>query len=184
MKDLTAPPLGPDALRLSRRALMSALVTLTAAPPLTEEAWALPQGNAHAAPPSVAAVPRRLHTATTLGGGMVLVAGGYQEGPLADCQVFNAANNRWYNVAPMKTPRAQHAAVALGDGRILVLGGFYHGALADAEIYHFASDTWRRVEPMAFPRYDHSAALLGDGSVLIYGGAYEGVLDAPEIYNP
>jgi hypothetical protein len=181
MKDLTEHPCEPATPRLSRRTLLSALVTLTATPMLAEEVWANPQAAPGAA--AIAAVPRRLHTAVLLSSGLVLVTGGVYEGTLADTQLFNPSTGLWYAAAPMNTPRSQHASVLMGDGSVLVMGGFYQGALADVEIYHPASDTWTPAPPMAIPRYDHSAVLLGDGSVLIYGGIYEGILDSPETYK-
>jgi len=184
MKDPAEPPFEPTTLRPSRRALLSALAALTAAPTLSSEAWASPHTPLHRDPEAaVAPLPRRMHAAAALHNGLILMTGGVYEGTLADTQLFHAATGLWYPAAPMNTPRAQHAAVALGGGRVLVLGGFYQGALADAEIYTHATDSWSPAAPMAIPRYDHTAVLLGDGSVLIYGGANQGVLDAPELYT-
>ena len=185
MKYLTDDPVDRVAPHLSRRALLSALVALSATPTLSSEVLASPHTPLKHDPDSaVAPLPRRLHTAVALHNGLILVSGGVYEGTLADTQLYHAATGLWYPAAPMNTPRAQHAAVALGGGRVLVLGGFYQGALADAEIYFHDTDSWSPAAPMEIPRYDHTAVLLGDGSVLIYGGANQGVLDSPELYTP
>ncbi|MCW3055279.1 MAG: uncharacterized protein JWN14_4449 [Chthonomonadales bacterium] len=184
MKHLTEDPVESLTPHLSRRALLSALVALTATPTLSSEVLASPHvALKHDHDSAVDPLPRRMHTAVALHNGLILVTGGVYGGTLADTQLFHPASGRWYPAAPMNTPRAQHAAVALGGGRVLVLGGFYQGALADAEIYSHATDSWTPATPMEIPRYDHTAVLLGDGSVLIYGGAYQDVLDSPELYT-
>ena len=183
MNDQAGNPFETAPLRLSRRALLTALTAVGATSLLKEEASATPQNTRPPGPPIDSGLPRRMHTAVVLENQLVLVSGGVDAGTLADCQLFNPNTGHWHDASPMHTPRAQHAAVLLEDGRVLVLGGFYQGALADAEIYTPHKNLWTPAPPMAIPRYDHTAVLLGDGSVLIYGGVYQGVLDSPEIYS-
>src|SRR5262249_8678646 len=58
-------------------------------------------------------------TATLLGDGRVLVAGGNT----AACELYDPANGTWSNTAAMSASRTQHRAVRLNDGSVLVTGG-------------------------------------------------------------
>ena len=77
------------------------------------------------------AVPRVEHTATTLGGGMVLVVGGTGE---SRAEIYNPAHNVWSDIgAPMN--RYNHTATRLSNGRVLVVGGYGIASLRSVLVY-------------------------------------------------
>jgi N-acetylneuraminic acid mutarotase len=103
-----------------------------------------PVGDMHVARGAVPKVAgRAYHTATMLGDGRVLVAGGFgyitnftQSVILQTAEIFDPSSATWRLTGNMNQPRAQHAAVALADGRVLVAGGYDFGPpLASAEIF-------------------------------------------------
>jgi len=93
---------------------------------------------------------RTFHTATLLGSGKVLIAGGAsvqsmaRQGKvltsntsLAGAELFNPATGDFVPSGDMTTPRCSHTATVLGDGRVLVTGGIGTSGvtLATAELY-------------------------------------------------
>jgi hypothetical protein len=84
--------------------------------------------------------PRSQHTATLLGDGTVLLAGGLTagEGTLASATVeaFNPATGLSRLTLSGVTTRYRHAAVRLAAGQVLVVGGSEGGgAIPIAELY-------------------------------------------------
>jgi N-acetylneuraminic acid mutarotase len=126
-------------------------------------------------------VPRRLYTATTLGDGRVLVAGGisgsrqFPAPGLTAVEIYDPAQNAWTTETPMKHARWGHSAVLVGT-QVLVAGGFTvrsgqsELALSSAELYDPVAKTWTEVGPMTDPRGGHAAVLLKNGKVLVVGG--------------
>src|SRR5229473_637032 len=86
---------------------------------------------------------RRLHTATLLPDGKVLVTGGTQgsedpntksSNPAYACEMWDPATGTWTTMASLTVFRGYHStALLLPDGRVLSAGGVYTGA--SAEIY-------------------------------------------------
>ena len=179
-------------LRLSRRALLGALVFAPALPWLVQAAHARGGGNgdggddgddpAHKVPlSSTMPLPRQQHTATPLGGGYILLVGGLNQEALADVEILGP-DGRLYAAAPLNTPRYAHAAVRIGGGQVVVLGGFGQGPLADVELYDPDRNTWTLLPPLSLPRYAHAAAHVSDGNILLTGGAFQSILSETELY--
>jgi serine/threonine protein kinase len=134
-------------------------------------------------PSGAMAVPRLLHTATTLASGNVLVAGGCEGGNLSICaaphasaEEYDAGPGVWRAAGEMPAGRVSHSATLLPDGRVLVAGGT--GAcgratceiLASAAVYDPKLRAWSTAAPMSQGRLGHTAILLLNGQVLVAGG--------------
>lgn len=125
---------------------------------------------------------RTNHTATLLGDGSVLVAGGAggdnADLSLASVEVLNPRQGGWAAAASLGEARTGHTATRLDDGRVLVAGGESarrgsRRSLASAEVFEpqpGGAGEWRPAGDMGCPRSEHGAVLLGDGSVLVVAG--------------
>jgi hypothetical protein len=153
-------------------------------------------------------VARADHTATLLGDGRVLVAGGlyYEFGPkapgrldfsgprfVAETEIWSARTGRWERAQGLRRPRGGHTATLLPDGRVLVAGGTAIGWTPDApdaiaEIWDAVSGQWSPAGNLKSVRYDHTASLLPDGRVLVAGGRQSGggagAVGTSEIWDP
>lgn len=135
--------------------------------------------------------PRAFHTATVLGDGRVLVAGGFNSfggGEAIEAELFDPATETFTYTGSLAHPRGGHAAVRLDDGRVLVVGGM-DGAwdyVPGAELWDPDTGAFGPAGALATPRMDHTATLLADGRVLVAGGVDgEGRrLDALEVWDP
>jgi hypothetical protein len=129
---------------------------------------------------------RESPTATRLGNGRVLVAGGVNVAALASAELYDPATNRWSATGSMNTPHTGRAAL-LQDGRVLVADDDV------GDVYSPATGTWTATGPMVFPYASAGAAVLPNGQVLYAGGRRvkycgqyycdEPVADA-ELYTP
>ena len=140
---------------------------------------------------------RLLHTATLLGNGDILLAGG---GVSTSPGVIAAVNSaELYRVNPngasaaaatgsMLVARQDHRATLLPDGRVLITGGqanFSAVPLSSAEIYNPATGTFSPTGSMGINRAMHTATLLSNGKVLIAGGFGTAVWHATgELFDP
>lgn len=140
---------------------------------------------------------RSLHTATLLGDGSVLLAGGSPDffvqrndrgepftRALASSQRHVAG--QWRAAGTLGEARFLHTATLLDPpacrdgtaeagypcGAVLVAGGQTELATAtrSAELYDQASDRWRPTADLGVPRFAHTATLLDDGRVIVVGG--------------
>src|SRR6266446_3024592 len=66
---------------------------------------------------------RKLHTATLLSNGKVLVAGGRPIAQATTSEIYDPAAQTWTNSAALNTGREFHTATLLQDGRVVVTGG-------------------------------------------------------------
>src|SRR6266851_1812051 len=108
-------------------------------------------------------VARADHTATLLGDGRVLIAGGRQYTTLLDStELFDPATGT-FQAAPvtLRRPRAGHSATVLADGTLLIAGGDDAGS---AEIFDPATASSTLLPALlVIPRTYHGATLLEDG---------------------
>jgi len=145
---------------------------------------------------------RAFHTATLLGDGKVLLAGGIgivegKKTSLQSAEIFDPIEENFGIASVMGTKRAHHTAPSLPNGEVLITGGasYSHGeilAFSDTAVLYQPS-TNSFVEElgssMTTARAFHSALLMNPMTanirVLVVGGENEqGPLDSIEIYNP
>jgi hypothetical protein len=122
--------------------------------------------------------PRRNHTATLLGDGTVLVAGGFGNSWLQSAELYDPARGRWSRAAAMTVARENASATLLGNGRVLVAGGGNPSGTPSAELYNPTSGRWAATGTMT-DYHGPTAALLQDGRVLVAGDG-----DAGDVYSP
>jgi N-acetylneuraminic acid mutarotase len=195
--------------RMFRRGILATVVATVLALPLSA-------GAAQAAPQSPAAVTaqggspantfvpvpamsvrRSGATATLLGDGDVLVAGG----GTAAASLFDPDTRTWSATASMSTVRSDATATLLADGDVLVAGGCcevgqQYENLATAELYDPSTGTWTNTGSLNVARSGDTATLLQNGDVLVAGGACNGSaygcdagsflsnLKSAELYDP
>jgi len=126
------------------------------------------------------------HTATLLPDGMVLVAGGKNNVPLASAELYDPASGTWTETGHLADARFSLTATLLPNGEVLVAGGALNSftTLASAELYDPASGNWTETGSLANGRMTHTATLLPDGEVVVAGGLGHGILASAEIYDP
>jgi hypothetical protein len=125
---------------------------------------------------------RRGHTATALGDGKVLIAGGENAaGALSDVETFDAASRTFSVAARLLTPRADHTASRLPDGRVLFVGGRGAEPLASTELYDPVTGVFSAGPALNCARFGHTATLLADGRLVVVGGDMEGTA---EVFDP
>ncbi len=139
-------------------------------------------------------VARRGHTATLLGSGKVLIAGGNgSANGLASAELYDPASGTFSPTGSMTVARWSHTATLLNNGKVLIAGGeFYNSggsvaSLASAELYDPTAGTFTAASDMTLARTDHTATLLPSGMVLVAGGDGgngENAVASAELYDP
>jgi hypothetical protein len=125
---------------------------------------------------------RRAHTATAIGNGKILVAGGLNlSGAIPDVEIFDSATGTFTAAARLLTPRAEHTATRLADGRVLLIGGRGTEPLVSTELYDASRNVFSSGPSLNSPRFGHTATLLPDGRIVVIGGNAEGTA---EIFDP
>ncbi len=88
--------------------------------------------------------------------------------------VYDAASNRWRDLAPLPTPRNSTAGVVI-NGVLYVIGGrtVRDGNTAAVEVYDPLADRWEKARPMPKAQGGLAAAAL-NGKIYVFGGEYFG----------
>lgn len=162
------------------------LVVGAACSPPSEPVAAAAKRQSLSAQVATSTVGRHRHTATLVGTGEVLIAGGRTGGPQGATPVMT----EWFNpdtgaLRPAPSPlfpRTDHAAVALHSGAVLLVGGLQ----APAERLEPGAAQWVRTGAHAQPtRAFPTATLLRDGRVLLAGGwNVASYFAGTELYDP
>ena len=121
---------------------------------------------------------RRVHTATLLPDGRVLIVGGYRErDALASAELFDPVTGTFGSTGSLLTARGGHTAILLLTGEVLVVGGYDTGSypsVAPAELYEPVSGTFRAAGAYVGRGgcdFCAPAVRLTDGTVLFTGQA-------------
>jgi hypothetical protein len=129
------------------------------------------------------------YSATLLGGGQVLIAGGSPT--FSTAELYEPAQQAFKPIADMVYGSQGHAATLLPSGFVLLAGGEDGSGmpLATAQLFIPASATFMAIHPMTTARVAPSATLLHNNQVLIAGGwnTANGVVTAissAELFNP
>jgi len=135
-----------------------------------------------------APVGRWGHTATLLGDGTVLLAGGDSgTAVLSDSPLYAPATDSYpATSASLAAARVYHTATLLSNGLVLAAGGWSGtAALATAELYDPSTGTWTATGSLATARVWHTATRLANGRVLaVGGGTGSAALASAEVYDP
>lgn len=129
------------------------------------------------------AAGRSIHTATLLGSGKILVAGG---GPNT-AELWDPATGLWTSAGTINATNTKinsHTATTLSDGTVLVAGGKNQSAVAvsNVDVYTPATNSWAPKTSMSAPRVGHYAALMANNQVFVVGG--DTTKAACELFTP
>jgi N-acetylneuraminic acid mutarotase len=130
------------------------------------------------------------HTATVLGNGQVLVAGGESDDPilgnstpLASAELYDPTSGTWSPAASMNEIHDGATAALLPSGSVLVAGG----GSASAELYNPTTNSWSYAAPMSTSRTGAAAVVLANGTPLVVGGYTDqngDLTTSAEAYDP
>ena len=133
---------------------------------------------------------RSSHTATLLGTGKVLLAGGHagSANAVLTAELHDPTTSTFAATGSMSVRHAGHTASLLGTGKVLIAGGSTDtsatGPTATAHLYDPTAGTFSNTASMPGPRANHSATVLNNGKVLMVSG-YDGTyLASAVLYDP
>jgi N-acetylneuraminic acid mutarotase len=131
--------------------------------------------------------------ATLLPNGLVLVAGGRNDGGgiVTRSELYDPAAKTWTDTGDMNEQRSSFTATLLPNGQVLVVAGYTgngedSGESSSAEIYDPGTGVWTYAAPLNYAADSQTATLLTNGLVLVAGGSYNGNggLTNSVLYNP
>ncbi len=129
-------------------------------------------------------VARAGHVAVRLGGGRILLAGGYNGHYLKSVEIYDPASGTFASAGDMLTTRSGGAAVLLQGGAVLVVGGYNGTYLNLSELYDPVTGTFTTAGLMSVERQNPAIVRLRDGNVLVTGGfGGAGFNASAELYN-
>jgi hypothetical protein len=147
-------------------------------------------------PTSSPNVPRAYHTATLLGNGMVLIAGGEIAGPqtTTSIELYDPAIGSFTLAGNMSAPRYNHTATLLNDGRVLIAEGVSGSnggpgnQVGPDDLYDPSTGQFAEVGPhFQFSQttiIPFDSVLLANGQVLVDEGTiFDPVSDALSTFN-
>jgi hypothetical protein len=119
-------------------------------------------------------VPRVFHTATLLGNGKVVIAGGDNRygTTYSTAELYDPATGLFTLVGNMMTTeRSGHTATLLTNGKVLLAGGAsVGGSSSSAEVFDPTTEEFTPTGSMSVGRFFFTATLLNGGRVLVAGG--------------
>jgi len=137
---------------------------------------------------------RRLHRATNLANGKVLISGGLggttntSSSHLSLAELYNPSTGTFaQTTGGLITGRRGHQATLLYTGKVLIAGGRgAAGVLASAELYNPATNAFAATGAMITARNSPSLTRLPNGKILVSGGtdAADLPIQSIEIYDP
>jgi hypothetical protein len=132
------------------------------------------------------ATARAQGSATLLGNGKVLVAGGRNASFVSAAELYDPSTNAWSSAGSMATPRLGQTATVLGGGTVLIAGGYSGSSdLSSAERYDPVTNGWSPAGDMTAQRAFACAAALESGRVLVVGGrGGSSGLATADLYDP
>jgi len=136
--------------------------------------------------------PRESYSATRLGDGRVLIAGGKStvDGDIVGtAEIFDPTVGTFTLTRGIMTAARQaHTATALANGQVLIAGGLnaLDGVLNSGELFNPATEAFSHTGNMTDGRRSHTATALPDARVLIAGGVDESdrIAASAEIFDP
>jgi hypothetical protein len=127
-------------------------------------------------------------TATRLGNGKVLIAGGSDlTGLIPAAELYDPSSGTFSLTGSLNTPRFGHTATLLPTGEVLIAGGANGNYLASAELFNPSTGAFTPTGSMKTTRQFFTATLLNNGEVLVAGGensnAVAPFISTAELYN-
>ncbi len=130
---------------------------------------------------------RTEHVAVRMGGGRILLAGGYNGRFVKSAEIYDPTTGSFTpTTGDMLTTRTGGAAVLLQGGTVLVVGGYNGTYLNLSEVYDPVTDTFgATLGFMAVARQNPVLVRMNSGNVLVTGGFGGSAFhSSAEIYNP
>jgi hypothetical protein len=128
-------------------------------------------------------VARDGHSATLLGDGRVLLAGGVSQGGqvLASTEIFDPITGITSLGPTLLAGRGYHSAVRLGSLQVMLIGGRGNSVLSTTEFVDVSTNTVVAGPSLAVARSHAKAALMpGQSTVIAVMGGFSSVVTSPE----